>query len=155
MRRQVDGARARAAKPDTFRRCKRVMVETCLLSAGRCTLITRSSVLRSFTRICRLELPTPARLRRLHLVDQAAKPLNRPSCIATRNSGRHQRRRTALHVTLQGSLVAESQSTGGARELLNWISELPWPRVAIWLTVALTASQFHDFFGVGFYCLLL
>lgn len=36
--------------------------------------------------------------------------------------------------------------------MLTWISELPWPRVAIWLTVALTASQFHDFFGVGFHC---
>ena len=150
MCKQVDGPHARAAKPDTFCRCKRVMTEISLLSAGRCTLITRCPVLQSFTRPCRSGLPIHARLRHHHVADHAAKQLSRPSCIATSNSDRHQRCRTALHATLQGGLVAEPQNIGGARELLTWISELPWPRVAIWLTVALTASQFHDFFGVGF-----
>ena len=128
------------------------MAATSLLSAGRCTHVKPSSVCRSWNRLCSSGVPTPAWLRHHPGVDQAAKlQLNRPSCQATSNSGRHQRRRTAVHATLQGGLVAEPQSTGGARELLTWISELPWPRVAIWLTVALTASQFHDFFGVSFF----
>lgn len=41
-----------------------------------------------------------------------------------------------------------SQANGGARELLTWVYELPWTRIAIWATVAVTASQFQDFFGV-------
>lgn len=150
MCRQVDGAHTGAARPDTFCRCKRVMAKISLLSAGRCTLSTRPLALHSSTRLCRSGLPIPARLRHHQSVDRAQ--LSTPNCVATCNSGRHQRCGTALHATLQGGLVAEPQSSGGARELLTWISELPWPRVAIWLTVALTASQFHDFFGVGFGC---
>ena len=60
------------------------------------------------------------------------------------------RLRTAIRAQLQGSLVAEPRS-GGARELITWVSELPWARVAIWATVALTASQFQDFFGVSIF----
>lgn len=48
--------------------------------------------------------------------------------------------------------VTEQQASGGARELLTWVYELPWTRVAIWATVALTASQFQDFFGVNNDC---
>lgn len=51
--------------------------------------------------------------------------------------------------------VPEQQASGGARELLTWVYELPWTRVAIWATVALTASQFQDFFGVKHGCILL
>ena len=61
-------------------------------------------------------------------------------------SSRNKQCQVAAHATLQGGLV--EPRSGGARELLTWISELPWARVAIWATVAVTASQFQDFFGV-------
>ena len=37
----------------------------------------------------------------------------------------------------------------GGKALLKWIVDLPWTRVAIWLTVGLVAAQLKDFFGVS------
>ena len=73
----------------------------------------------------------------------------RPQLTASPSSSSAHKRRcqVAAHATLQEGHVAEPHN-GGARELLTWISELPWARVAIWATVAVTASQFQDFFGV-------
>ena len=81
--------------------------------------------------------------------DQSVQHLQyRPKCANSpaSRSGRNKQCQVATHATLQGGLV--EPRSGGARELLTWISELPWARVAIWATVAVTASQFQDFFGV-------
>ena len=40
-------------------------------------------------------------------------------------------------------------SETGGKALLKWIVDLPWTRVAIWLTVGLVAAQLKDFFGVS------
>ena len=60
------------------------------------------------------------------------------------------RRRSGVAcATLQGGLVSDTRNDGGARQLITWVSELPRTRVAVWVTVALTALQFQDFFGVN------
>ena len=127
------------------------MVEmSSLLSAGRCNLHTPLWKSASLIRLCRTcsRRSTCSATQRVNdhpirLVNKQRNPV--PSL---RGVDRQQRCQVEARATLQGSLVSEPRATGGARELLTWISELPWARVAIWLTVALTASQFHDFFGV-------
>lgn len=125
--------------------------ETSLLNTGRFTpslsLTPRPAKLIKWWR-CRAR--TCCRHRPCHQsLDQSVQHLrNRPqstNSLASRSS-RNKQCQVAAHATLQGGLV--EPRSGGARELLTWISELPWARVAIWATVAVTASQFQDFFGV-------
>lgn len=80
-----------------------------------------------------------------------------PFVTAVTNTSYKQQEQRCLRCRAQHDLVVpedvlepvpEPQARGGARELLTWVYELPWTRVAIWATVALTASQFQDFFGV-------
>ena len=63
-----------------------------------------------------------------------------------------------LRCSAQDALIAdprlsepliEPETSGGARELLTWVYELPWTRIAIWATVAVAAAQFQYFFGVS------
>ena len=49
----------------------------------------------------------------------------------------------------EGSAVELTVSETGGKALLKWIVDLPWTRVAIWLTVGLVAAQLKDFFGVS------
>ena len=138
-------------------RCEphRRMAETSLLSAGRCPLRTSFTALRRPVRLCRSCSFSPNCARRPRAVHQTAKPVSAVRVVACwpRSPGRQQRCCPTTSATLQDSLIEEPRSNGGARELLTWISELPWARVAIWLTVALTASRFQDFFGVGASCM--
>ena len=68
------------------------------------------------------------------------------------------RDQNCLRCGAQDSLIAEPalsdpliepETSGGARELLTWVYELPWTRIAIWATVAVAAAQFHYFFSVS------
>ena len=93
---------------------------------------------------------------RVQLADQPAQhiPAARHKAGLGSCSGYHRRCAGATRATLQGTLVAEPRNDGGARQLITWISELPWTRVAVWVTVAITALQFQDFFGVIVSCCL-
>ena len=127
------------------------MAETYLLSAGRCANFAGCAAVRTVPKLCSPAASVfSSHLKRFQILDHAA---NRFSYVPSpsRSSSRQQRCSTELNASLEESfaVVEPRSTTGGARELLTWISELPWPRVAIWLTVALTASQFHDFFGVS------
>lgn len=125
--------------------------KTSLLNTGRWSFPVHDSVQFVHSRLSAACTRSSCCHRRLQRGDQPAKHISRrPQCIASpvRAARRQKRCSTATLATLQGGLVAEPRSGGGARELLTWISELPWARVAIWATVALTASQFQDFFGV-------
>ena len=129
----------------------RRMAETSLLSAGRCPLRASFSALTRPVRLCRSFALSSNFPRRRRALDHITKPVSASKVVACwpRSSGCRQRCHPIASASLQGTLVDEPRTSGGARELLTWISELPWARVAIWLTVALTASQFQDFFGVG------
>ena len=125
--------------------------ETSLLSSGVSRLVLRTSVSQLHSRFLGAVAGPSRRHRGFPFVDQFANHCsNKSPCAANpvSHSSLHRRCRTAVPATLQDGLVAEPRSGGGAQELLTWISNLPWPRVAIWATVALTASQFQDFFGV-------
>lgn len=127
------------------------MAETTPLSAARCSCQAPPASYRRLSVLCKSSVSSPVRLCRTQGVDHALKPTSGSRSVAfpARIKARKEPYSTVPHATLQGSLVNEPRSSGGARELLTWISELPWARVAIWLTVALTAAQFQDFFGVG------
>ena len=49
----------------------------------------------------------------------------------------------------EGLAMELTVSETGGKALLKWIVDLPWTRVAIWLTVGLVAAQLKDFFGVS------
>ncbi len=125
--------------------------ETSLLNTGRFVpSLSHTPRPANFTRWWRCRARTCCRQRPCHQpFDQSVQHLrNRPQSTnspASRSS-RNEQCQVAAHATLQGGLV--EPRSGGARELLTWISELPWARVAIWATVVVTASQFQDFFGV-------
>ena len=132
-------------------RCKRghdMAAETSLLNTGRFDpSISYTPRPANFTRWWRCRGWTCCRQRPCHhTFDQSVQHLrNRPQSTNSPAS-RNKQCQVAAHATLQGGLV--EPRSGGARELLTWISELPWARVAIWATVVVTASQFQDFFGV-------
>ena len=135
-------------------RCKRghdMAAETSLLNTGRFVpSLLHTPRPANFTRWWRCRVRTCCRQRPCHQpLDQSVQHLrNRPQSTSspTSSPSRNKQCQVAAHATLQDGLV--EPRSGGARELLTWISELPWARVAIWATVALTASQFQDFFGV-------
>ncbi|DBB10731.1 TPA: hypothetical protein ACH3X3_007221 [Trebouxia sp. C0006] len=122
--------------------------ETSLLNTGRFVpSISYTPRPANFTRWWRCRGWTCCRQRPCHhTFDQSVQHLrNRPQSTNSPAS-RNKQYQVAAHATLQGGLV--EPRSGGARELLTWISELPWARVAIWATVVVTASQFQDFFGI-------
>ena len=125
--------------------------ETSLLNTGHFVpSLSHTPRSANFTRWWRCRARTYCRQRPCHQpIDQSVQHLrSRPQSTnspASRSS-RNKQCQVAAHATLQGGLV--EPRSGGARELLTWISELPWARVAIWATVVVTASQFQDFFGV-------
>jgi hypothetical protein len=45
--------------------------------------------------------------------------------------------------------VRSSNPVPGGRDFFNWLVDLPWNRVGVWIVVAWFVYQLKDFFGVG------
>jgi len=74
--------------------------------------------------------------------------------LATRSARR--RRPAVVAAALASSLATPPPPPPPpARDLLDRIAELPWPRMAVWVGVAWAAYQLRDFFGVRFYAFCL
>ncbi|KAK9803415.1 hypothetical protein WJX72_009498 [[Myrmecia] bisecta] len=55
----------------------------------------------------------------------------------------------ALPVKLRPKAHIRPDPPAGGRDFFQWLLDLPWQRVGVWLVVAVFASQLRDFFGIA------
>ena len=104
---------------------------------------------------------------------QQIKRPNQASCcqpweLSIRNSSRHAAsdQPSRWSAKVQATQPAGSSSSAdraradymaappaGGRDFFNWLLDLPWQRVAVWLVVVFAGLQLREFFGVSSCCL--